>query len=83
MFDNIFTDMAQHERIQQSEQQMQVAMNDLQAQLGEQQQRTQGAEAQLGEATTNLENARKELQRIRADAFNHIGTNGVPPPAYS
>ncbi|CZT19005.1 uncharacterized protein RCC_04850 [Ramularia collo-cygni] len=82
LFDNIFTDMAQHERIQQSEQQMQAAIHDLQIQLGEQQNRKQGADAQLRDAAGNLENAREELQRIRAEAFKHIGANGVPPPAY-
>lgn len=62
---------------------MQAAMNDLQVQLGEQQSRAQGAEAQLRDATTNLEGARKELQRIRAEAFKHIGADGAAPPAYS
>lgn len=83
MFDNIFTDMAQHDRIQQSEQQMQAAIHDLQTQLGEQQNRTQGAEGQLRDATGNLEGARKELQRIRAQAFNNVGASGAPPPVYA
>lgn len=83
MFDSIFTDMAQHDRIKESEQQIQAAMRAFKTQIKEQQDRKQSVKEQLANATANLENSRKELQRIRAEAFRNVGANGMPSPAYS
>ena len=90
LFDNIFTDMAQHDRIRDSTAQMQRAMSQLQSILAEQRQRLQSSQGQLSEASRQLEEARKELQRIRSEAFERLvglgggyhEENSGPPPAY-
>jgi multidrug resistance efflux pump len=82
MFDNIFTDMAQHERIEGSNAQVNNALAHLKSQLHAQSSRQNAAEAALRDAAANLEGARKELQRIRAQAFETFGVNGAAPPAY-
>ncbi|EMC96809.1 hypothetical protein BAUCODRAFT_90072 [Baudoinia panamericana UAMH 10762] len=76
MFDNIFSDMAQHERIHQSEAQMQQAAEDFKAQLAEQVERLRDADAQAKQASQTLEEARSELQRIRAEAFERLVGGG-------
>jgi hypothetical protein len=95
LFDNIFTDMAQHDRIKGSAAQVEQAAALLKQQIVEQQQRFRDASAQLKQASQNLEDARKELQRIRAEAFERLSGDvamsqsgymhgGVEaPPAYS
>ncbi|KAK5155255.1 hypothetical protein LTS14_006210 [Recurvomyces mirabilis] len=92
MFDNIFTDMAQHDRIKSSNTQLQRAFQELQAQLGDQQQRFREAESQTKQASQSLDEARVELQRVRAEAFERFGGRGgeagptvgdEAPPTYS
>lgn len=86
MFDNIFTDMAQHERIQGSEAEMRAAIGHLRHQAGEQKGRVETAGRNVKQASEDLEAARKELQRIRAEAFARFAGDGnaeVAPPAYS
>ncbi|KAK4506093.1 hypothetical protein PRZ48_004058 [Zasmidium cellare] len=89
LFDNIFSDMAQHERIQQSEAQMVQALQQLKREIGEQRQRVGYAEQRVQGATGELERARGELQRIRAEAFQKVVGGGVEtgvgaaPPAYA
>lgn len=46
LFDNVFSDFAQHNRIQESAAQMQKAMSHLQRIIAEQKQRTQAAQEQ-------------------------------------
>ena len=94
LFDNIFTDMAQHDRIKNSAMQLQNAAQELKHQVSGQRQRVKDADMQLKLASQNLEEARLELQRIRAEAFErlaggHIGGSGAgldtdeAPPSYS
>ncbi|KXT01004.1 hypothetical protein AC578_4421 [Pseudocercospora eumusae] len=85
MFDNIFTDLRQHERIQRSENEMRNAGQQLQAQVGEQRGRCADADRRKGQAGTDLEAARMELQRIRAEAFERVAAGGglaEAPPKY-
>ncbi|KAK5700770.1 hypothetical protein LTR97_005287 [Elasticomyces elasticus] len=93
LFDNIFTDMAQHDRIQNSSLQLQQSARELKQQLPGQQQRVGDAGVQLKQASQNLEEARLELQRIRAEAFMRLGSGQTPwqadtnsnqgPPSYA
>lgn len=88
LFDNIFTDMAQHDRIEQSERQMVQAMQQLQRQIGEQRERAAEADRRVQGAAAELEAARGGLQRVRAEAFERLaggGGNGAgsAPPAYT
>lgn len=94
LFDNIFTDMAQHDRIKSADAQLKRAILELRQQVSEQQRRVRDAEAQSKQASQNLEDARGELQRIRAEAFERLaggnyqgGYNGgytnEAPPSYS
>lgn len=81
LFDNIFTDMAQHDRIKASERDIAQAVQQLQGQLQEQQGRVGQAERRLKEAKDGLEGDRKELQRIRVEAFERLaGGESAPPP---
>lgn len=97
MFDNIFSDMNQHERIKASAGQLATAQTQLQNEIREQLDRAGGAKAQLGQAKENVESARTELQSIRAEAFERLaggggygygndtagaGVGDAPPPAY-
>ncbi|OQO07236.1 hypothetical protein B0A48_07806 [Cryoendolithus antarcticus] len=86
-FDNIFTDMAQHERIQGSAMQLQRADDQLKEQIRLQLVRAGGARDQLAQAKQDTENVREELQRIRAETFETYGQNmyqgqsaDAPPP---
>lgn len=88
LFDNVFTDMAQHDRIEQSEQQMVQAMRQLQQQIGEQKGRAAEADRRVQGAVAELEAARGELQRVRAEAFERLAGGagngaGAAPPAYT
>nr|OQO29811.1 hypothetical protein B0A51_03250 [Rachicladosporium sp. CCFEE 5018] len=86
-FDNIFTDMAQHERIQGSAMQLQRADDQLKEQVRLQLGRAGGVRDQLAQAKQDTENAREELQRIRAETFETYGQStyqgqnaDAPPP---
>ncbi|PPJ58635.1 hypothetical protein CBER1_03512 [Cercospora berteroae] len=89
LFDNVFSDMAQHERIKDSDAQLKAAYQDLKGQIEEQKGRCQGAEQNLQQAVNDLEQARKELQRVRAEAFERLagaggqGVGSAPPPQYN
>lgn len=90
LFDNIFTDMAQHDRIRNSTAQMDRALHHLGSIVGEQNGRLQHAQEQHWQASKQLEDARVELQRIRSQAFEQAeGSGGAgyeqsgAPPAYS
>lgn len=87
MFDNIFTDMAQHDRIHASNQQLMEAMAQLKQQMSMQVQRAQSAKLALNQARASMEEARVELQNIRAEAFERLAGGGrgvdetaAPPP---
>jgi hypothetical protein len=92
MFDNIFSDMNQHERIKGSNNQLMEAMAQLKEQLAAQVQRAKGAMEALKMARASMEEARVELQSIRAEAFERLaggaGAAGgygaaAAPPSYS
>ena len=93
LFDNIFTDMAQHERIVTSTGQVDRALSHLGRIVGEQNGRAQQAQEQHWQASRQLEDARVELQRIRSEAFDRVGgasfdggyygQSGAAPPAYT
>jgi hypothetical protein len=91
LFDNIFTDMAQHDRIRNSVAQMDRALSHLGAIMSEQNTRLQHVQEQHWQASKQLEDARAELQRIRSEAFEQFsgGSGGAEfgqpdaPPAYS
>lgn len=89
LFDNIFTDMAQHERIKNSQAQMLRARDHIESIRQEQMQRTQNAKSQLTQASNQLEEARKELQQTRSEAFERFAGTGngaadqEAPPAYT
>lgn len=81
LFDNIFTDMAQHDRIKSAHAQMERAAVQLREETGRQEERAKGSGQQLKEAKGHLEGARKRLQGIRSEAFEQYA--GGAPPAYS
>ena len=91
LFDNIFTDMAQHDRITSSTAQVDRALSHLKSIMGEQNGRVRQAEEQHSQASKQLEDARVDLQRIRSEAFDRVGgsygggdyAQSGAPPAYS
>lgn len=88
MFDNIFSDMAQHDRIHASNGQLMEAMAQLKGQIDSQVQRARGSAGALKQARASMEEARAELQSIRAEAFERLagGASGegvAPPPPYA
>ena len=80
LFDNIFTDMAQHDRIKSAQDQMRRASFQLEEETRKQEERTRAAGEQLKQAKGQLEEGRKRLQGIRSDAFQQYA--GGAPPAY-
>jgi hypothetical protein len=89
MFDNIFSDYSQHERIHESNNQLGEAMVQLKGQIELQMQRARGAVEALKGARAGMEEARAELQSIRAEAFERLAGGGsnvsaaAPPPSYA
>lgn len=93
LFDNIFTDMAFHEKIEQSFAELQRAARNLDAQLSMARDRKTSLHNEAAQASAQLEAARTELQRVRQETFERVarGGQGVqeeyapppgPPPAY-
>jgi len=80
LFDNIFTDMAQHDRIKNSAMQLQQALQQCRDLLEKQKRTYQEASVQCNQATEATNASRLELQRIRAEAFVRYAGNGAPPP---
>jgi len=89
MFDNIFTDMRQHERIEKAKMDLQQATHGLEVQAREQGERLRGSRRNVTQAKSDLEEARRSLQEIRAESFGRLaGEDGndastEAPPAYS
>ena len=77
MFDNIFSDMAQHDRIKASNNQLLEAMAQLKEQITLQTQRAQSSKLALNQGKSGMEEARKELQNIRAEAFQRLAGGGA------
>lgn len=77
IFDNIFTDMAFHEKIKGSENDLNIYKQALDVQLRAVIERERGLKVELNMATERLEAARKELQIVRERAFEHVA-GGLP-----
>jgi hypothetical protein len=77
MFDNIFSDMAQHDRIHATNGQVMEAIAQLKEQIAMQLERAKSAKLALNQARASMEEARKELQNIRAEAFERVAGDGV------
>ena len=81
LFDNIFTDMAQHDRIKASDQQVRSAVMQCRELLEGQRRRAREAEEISREAGRRTYAARFELQKVRSEAFERFAVE-VPPPPY-
>ncbi|KAL8875633.1 MAG: hypothetical protein Q9198_006038 [Flavoplaca austrocitrina] len=79
MFDNIFSDMAQHDRIKDSQAQAQREAQTLRNASMRTQERSKQLQQEAATALTRLETSRRELQQIRQDAFEKVAG---PPPTY-
>jgi hypothetical protein len=77
MFDNIFSDMAQHDRIHATNGQVVEAIAQLKEQITMQLERAKSAKLALSQARASMEEARKELQNIRAEAFERVAGGGI------
>jgi hypothetical protein len=83
LLDNPFVDMAQRARIKSSNKQMTAAVVDLQAEITSQLYRVERARRQATGAASDLKEARRGLQDMRAEAFDRLGEeHDVPPPPY-
>ncbi|KAL8858943.1 MAG: hypothetical protein Q9178_004622 [Gyalolechia marmorata] len=78
LFDGIFTDMAQHERIKDSQAQAQREAQTLRIALLKAQEKSKQLQQETKTALARLEASRRELQQIRQDAFERTAR----PPAY-
>ncbi|KAF2465381.1 uncharacterized protein BDR25DRAFT_86582 [Lindgomyces ingoldianus] len=98
IFDNIFSDMEMHDKIKESETQLLRASQRLQDVIKEQEGREKDMVGDCQRASEGLQNARRELQMAREQAFarvmggEQIGGDGLmasqppsedAPPAYS
>lgn len=81
LFDNIFSDMAQHDRIKSGQTQMGRAAAQLREETGKQEERAKAAREQVRRAQSQLEDARRRLQGVRSEAFEQFADGA--PPAYS
>lgn len=79
VFDNIFSDMDMHDKIKQSEKQVDDALKRLHLNRQQAINLVEGAEAEGREAREKLQCARKDLQRAREDAFRRVA-NGEQLP---
>ena len=79
LFDNIFSDMAQHDRIKDSQAQAQREAQTLRNVSVRTQERSKQLQQEAATALTHLETSRRELQQIRQDAFEKVAG---PPPTY-
>jgi hypothetical protein len=80
LFDNIFSDLAQHDRIKKSALQLQQAIQQCRDLLEKQKRTFHEAAVQCNQATEATNASRLELQRIRAEAFERYAGQGAPPP---
>lgn len=70
MFDNVFTDMQFHEKIKNSQLQVERASQDLNQQVTNAEQRYNDTRKQLDQRIKDLGNARVALQQVRQDVFS-------------
>lgn len=86
LFDNIFSDMAMHDRIKDGDAQLQRAVRHVAKQIDLQLNRAGVAKADLASAMEDDRKAKAALQRVRAEAFARIavgrdvsGGEALPP----
>ncbi|ORX40231.1 hypothetical protein BD324DRAFT_648824 [Kockovaella imperatae] len=82
VFDSIFTDLAQHDRIENSKVELRRGAVHLEAQIKASQSRVEGLKADLARAGEELGKARKELQECRMRSFQVV-LKGGQLPAYT
>jgi hypothetical protein len=78
-FDNIFTDLAFHQKIQASAVDLQRAAAVLRHNVQASQQRSADSKTQMTQVSEWLAEERKQLQKIRGEIFSRLAQ---PPPAY-
>ncbi|EON63221.1 hypothetical protein W97_02448 [Coniosporium apollinis CBS 100218] len=84
LFDNVFSDMRFHQKIEDSNRELQRAEQNLAAQQNAANHRLDALKEEMAAASRNLEAARIELQRVRMEAFEKVAAQNMPPPpAYS
>jgi hypothetical protein len=81
-FDNIFTDMAFHDKIKGSKVEVTQAEAAVREETARAAGRLQEARAVLEGREGVLRTKRGELQKLREDAFRRVAELGAPPPAY-
>lgn len=87
VFDNIFSDMDMHDKIKNSERQVEQAGRRVGERVREVEGRERGIRGELDRASARLQQARRELQRAREEAFARVagvdvGENAARPPEY-
>lgn len=84
IFDNIFTDMDMHDKIKDSEAQVDKAGHECGDMVRRSEQREQQLLGSVRSANEQLRNARVELQEVRETAFQRVleGHGGVQQPSY-
>ncbi|KAH9888305.1 hypothetical protein F4778DRAFT_786115 [Xylariomycetidae sp. FL2044] len=80
-FDNIFTDMAFHDKIKASREELRRCGRVLDGELAQAQARHQAAVRETSASSEALNNVRSELQSTRQRIFDRVGS-GDAPPAY-
>jgi chaperonin cofactor prefoldin len=83
LFDNIFTDMAFHEKIKASAEEVKRAAAHLRENQVWMDERLQNLRKEMPSASKRLEEARMVLQRVREGIFERLATQSEPPPYYS
>lgn len=81
MFDNIFTDMAFHDKIKASQTQILQVQQNIEQQFASLNEQLKVKQTELDTAQAQLTGARKSLQDLRSQIFAQVG--GLKPPAYS
>jgi hypothetical protein len=75
IFDNIFTDYAFHEKIEQSKRELKAAWQRLTMEIQAGQLRQRALKQEVEQAASTLDHARKELQQVRQEAFARVVAN--------
>jgi hypothetical protein len=82
LFDNIFSELSFHDKIKASEVELKRAHAKLLTQLKESKQRLARAKSEFKTAEGRLQEARKQLERVRMEAFRRVAAGedaSVPP----
>ncbi|QIX01377.1 hypothetical protein AMS68_006894 [Peltaster fructicola] len=79
MFDNIFTDMAFHDKIKASQTRILQVQHNVEGQFAGLNQQLAGKKAELDAVQAELGNARKQLQDMRSQIFTQVGSQQPPP----